>query len=378
MKKLIGDKLKTDPKFCPQCGEENVENANFCLNCGTSLETIESGQTQDKIDIKSVILRDDSNQMDSLNLTPAESLMILDNEKYSNRTSLMEILRVTLIDLVFKNVFKIDIQEEVNSITSRIIKEIYLQEGKFFNMPLKPHEEIFREYLSSRDDSNKFSTLQALVLRDALQQEYVKKRLLEPLLSDGFLTLKKSILRKKYVLSDKGIETKQIIEKLINDGRNLDEWLETDPQRAKAYMLISGSNIFLIDKQNLKWFKNNSGRINKLFAGRKVHTDESDFFNYYWYSTFILDSGIVDISSIDDLFSDFNISTILDLIDASDFGFNVTGSDDGIFDSDSGFDSGFDSGNYDSGSYDGGGFDSGSYDSGGYDGGGGDSGGGCD
>jgi uncharacterized membrane protein YvbJ len=38
-------------KFCPYCGEELVDNAKFCKNCGTNLENLEkarySNQNQD-------------------------------------------------------------------------------------------------------------------------------------------------------------------------------------------------------------------------------------------------------------------------------------------------------------------------------------------
>ena len=32
-------------KFCPSCGEELVDNAKFCKNCGMNLETQETQQT---------------------------------------------------------------------------------------------------------------------------------------------------------------------------------------------------------------------------------------------------------------------------------------------------------------------------------------------
>ena len=33
-------------KFCPSCGEELVDNAKFCKNCGMNLETKETQETQ--------------------------------------------------------------------------------------------------------------------------------------------------------------------------------------------------------------------------------------------------------------------------------------------------------------------------------------------
>jgi len=334
-----------DHKLCPECGKENTENANFCENCGTSLKTI--GLDKETLDntIQTDTFIDNSNQMGSLNLTPAESLMILDHEKYSHRTSLRELLKVTLMDLIFKNVFKVDVPEFEEG-----GKKIYLYKGENFNMPLKPHEEVFREELRFEDD-NMADTFQWRVLRNALQNGYAKEKLLKSLSSDGFFIVKKSFLRKKYVLSNKGVETRQIIKQLNNDGKNLENWLNTDPERARAYMLIGGSNVFLTDKNNFKWFKNNSGRIGSLFSSGRVRTNTSDYYNYYWYAPFILDSGIFDIANIDNLFSDFNMSDIFDSVDSGDFdfGFNNSDSDFG------GSDSGFDSGGFDGGDSDGGG-----------------------
>lgn len=353
MRKLIGERLKGNPKLCPECGE-NVKGANFCPNCGTSLEIYDE-KTRDETDIQAAILRDDS-KMASLDLTPAESLMILDHKKYSQKKLLLELLQVTMIDLVFKKVFKLDTQEvEFNG---RIIKKISLEEGNNFNMPLKPHEEVFREKLPSNED-NRLRILQTLVLRDTFKYDYAKEKLLKPLLSDGFFTIKKSLFGKKFSLSDAGEETKQIIKQLINDGKNLDNWLDRDPEKAKAYMLIGGSNVFLTDKNNLRWFKNNSGRVGRLFSSGRVRSPESDYFNYYWYPTFIFGSQFMDMDDLGNVFNDFNMTNLFDSIDshAFDFGFNVTGSDFGG--SDSGIDNGTDNSGFDSGGYDSGGFDSG-------------------
>ena len=34
-------------KFCPTCGEELLDNAKFCKNCGAKLETTETANTQE-------------------------------------------------------------------------------------------------------------------------------------------------------------------------------------------------------------------------------------------------------------------------------------------------------------------------------------------
>lgn len=360
---VCGERLKHLSNFCPECGKENVEIANFCENCGSRLETPKSWKLGSKVqdkkipDLKANISGNKPAKKVSLDLTPAESLMILDHKKYGRKNSLKELLKVTLMDLIFKDVFKLEVQEIEEG--NKKVKKIYLEEGKNFNMPLKPHEEVFKKYLPPITDKKRFQTLQGRVYRNAVRYDYVNKRLLKPLYSDGFFTVKKSFLRKKCTLSDKGLESQKIIKQLKSYGKNLENWIETDPEKAKTYLLIGGSNIFLTDKRNFNWFKNNHKRIGALFSHKKSHKkipDLDDFFECLWYSAFISGSENVDIDNIGDIFSDFDIFDVFDSIDAGDSGF------DGF--SDEGFDGGSEGGLWDL--FDGDGFD------GGDDGGGGD------
>ena len=112
---VCGERLKTIPKFCPECGTENVEIANFCENCGTSLETSKPSMKSLKTKYMENptfenIPKDNSRKKVSLNLTPAESLMILDHKTHQE-ASPKDLLKATLIDLIFKSVFKLDVQE---------------------------------------------------------------------------------------------------------------------------------------------------------------------------------------------------------------------------------------------------------------------------
>ena len=347
---FCGGKLATY-KFCTECGQKNVENANFCENCGTPLETfvygMKSSETQDNLNKE----LNTSNETVSLGLTPAESLIIMDHKFYQGYgTELQEMLKVTLIDLVFKDVFKLEVKEveKKGLFSSKLVKETYLLEGKNFNMPLKPHEEVFRKYLPNRVDSKRLKKLQQQIYRHS--NDYAKKKLLEPLALNGFFDVEKKFLGKKYSLSYKGQDTQEMIFKLKEDGKDLENWIETDPERARAYILMGGSNIFLTDDYYFDWFKNNSKKISALFAGVAVVGTAYAFSKVRWYSAFRRhhSSGIDfddfdDFNSFDDNFSDiFSDASTFDVFDSMDF---------------SDFDSGFDGGGFDGGGDGGGGGD---------------------
>lgn len=366
-------------KFCPECGKKNIKAAKFCMDCGASFESeVDSLETQNnEIYDQKDIFSDNSGKKVSLNLTPAESLMLLDPKKYvGHKESLKELLKVTLIDLICKKVFKVNIEEGKTSIFGRKkADKIYLEEGELFEMPLKPHEKIFLECLPSESDSKRFWVLQARVYHKALQYDYARKKLLEPLFSDDFFTIENGFPRNKYVLSDKGIKAQEIMLKLKDEGKNLENWLETDPERAKAYLQICGSNIFLADEYNFKCLKDNSKKIKTLFSNKKRYSDASKNYNYGWYPVFMQNSN-------NNIFSNEDIDRIFNSIDANNFDFEFSNIESNNGSSSASYDGYIYSGGCDSSSYstgfDGSNSDGGSWgsDGGGSDGGGGDCGGG--
>ena len=131
--------------------------------------------------------------------------------------------------------------------------------------------------------------------------------------------------------------------------KNLDNWIETDPERAKAYLLMGGSNIFLTDDYYFDWFKNNSKKIAALFIGVAVVGVAYRFSNIRWYSAFSRHSNGIDFDDFDDFddFGSFDDNSFNDIFSDSDV-FDTFDSMD--FDD---FDSGFDSG--DGGDFGGGG-----------------------
>jgi hypothetical protein len=337
---LCGEKLKSTYEFCPECGKENDESSKFCISCGASLQKSSNGlKTQNNVEPD----EESSDDVVSLDLTPAETLIMMDQ-----KTLTKELLKMTFIDLIFKGVFKLNVEEveKKGIFGTKMVKEMYLYEGKNFNMPLKPHENVFRKNLPSKADSKRFKKLQQRVARSS--GDYTKKKLLEPLALEGYFNVEKKFLGKKYSLSDKGIEAEEMIWKLKEEGRDLDNWIESDPERARAYLLMGGSNIFLTDDYYFDWFKDNSKKIGALFAGAAVVGTAYAFSKVRWYSAFSRSSHVGmdfddfdDFGSFDDgftdIFSDFDSFDAFDSMDFSDF------------------DSGFDSGGFDGGGDGGGG-----------------------
>lgn len=358
-----GERLKTISRFCPECGNKNVKNAKFCENCGTSLEMsgsemkVSKSQDKQSTDLNAGLSINSPEKTVSLNLTPAESLIILDHKKHQRSSK--ELFKSTLIDLIFKNVYTLNVQEveKKGIFGKKNVKKIYLEEGKNFNMPLKPHEEVFRKHLPHKADSKRLRKLQQRVYR-AHGNNYARKKLLDPLASEGFFTVEKKFLGNKYSLSDKGIKAQQMILELKDEGKNLDNWLETDPERAKAYLLIGGSNVFLTDDNSFNWFKDNFQKIRRLYASRSDKINAFLFFSFAWYGAFKMHpkhlkgielddfDNIPDFDSFDsynfegfdDIFSDFDAFDVLDSMDASDF----DAFDSGFDSIDGGYDGGFD------------------------------------
>ncbi len=329
-----GEKLE-NIILCPHCGKENARNNKFCMDCGVSLEQSKSSP----VDLESSKNENaDSDKKISLDLTPAESLMIL-HHNYQG-TTIQDLLKVTFIDLIFKNVFTMDVQEveKKGIFGKKMVKKNYLEEGKNFNMPLKSHEEVFRKHLPSKANSKRFKKLQQRVIRK-YRNNYYQKLLLEPLSEQGYFNVEKKFLRKKYTLSHKGEEVREIILEFKDEGRDLDEWIDSDPQKAKSYIMMGGSNIFLTDEYYLDWFKNNSRKISQLFMGVAAAGLVYNFSNIRWYNYFSY-SEDMDFDDFDgfedgfvDIFSDNSTFDSFDSVDFDDFddGFDDGGGDGGDF-----------------------------------------------
>lgn len=202
-----------------------------------------------------------------LNLTPAESLMIIDPKRSKGK----EMMKLTFIDLLLKRVLKADvIYEDViykgviySTTTDTKLKWIYIIEGENYSKAkLKPHEHIFTraELFSPKlllrwfakelyRSIAKFSIVERFFL-------YKKNFVRNSLIADGYFhTEAKKFLflfpYTKYVLSEKGLSAQTKITNLLEEGaKEFERWVKHEPARAKAYLSVCGSNILLLEHYN--------------------------------------------------------------------------------------------------------------------------------
>ena len=194
---------------------------------------------------------------ESLNLTPAESLMMLDPKRSRGK----EMLKFTLIDLLLKKVLKIEIDYETVRhlfIFKRSVKKTYISKGENYSkVKLKPHEHIFTrdELLSHTLELNEF----ARELYKSISKKfssYKKVFVRNSLLADGYFEKENRKLLflfpyTKYVLSEKGFGAQTKIKNLLEEGeKELERWVKHEPARAKAYLSVCGANILLLEHYN--------------------------------------------------------------------------------------------------------------------------------
>ncbi len=288
---------------------------------------------------------------ESLNLTPAESLMILDPKRSKGK----EMLKLTLIDLLLKKVLKADVNYETVDRafkrSKRSVKKINISEGENYSKAnLKPHERMFAwDKLPSRNlELSKFAKE---VYRNINKNfSFYKKHFVRySLIVDGYF--QKEIREflflfpyTKYALSEKGFSAQTKIKNLLEEGeKELEGWVKYEPARAKAYLSVCGTNILLLehyhyDLQVIKeWIKE--------LSNIESQENYSNYYPYSWHGWHELTST----NTLDDTIN-FDVSYFDSLDD---------------FDSFDDFDTGFDGAGFDGGGFDGGGFDSGGFDGGG-------------
>ena len=79
--------------------------------------------------------------MNRLELTPAESFLLLDIDNKDGKT----LMKYSLINLLYKNVLSSEVREETEgTVFKKVVKRTYLSKGDRFNdVELKTHEKIF-------------------------------------------------------------------------------------------------------------------------------------------------------------------------------------------------------------------------------------------
>nr|WP_315220670.1 hypothetical protein [uncultured Flavobacterium sp.] len=199
-------------------------------------------------------------------LTPAE-ILILTKENVTQQ----EILKITLIDLLFKNVLKIFEVERQAHIRQEVRVYKYVSTGENYNNYYSLNHE--RVFLSTFGMDNSIEIL----FRNLVKIGYQKSKTLSDLKNDIIKspTLKKcfsqNIFQKLfygYSFTRYGIELKEKVQKEIqNLGNELSSINNIDNQKAIELIKVIGANIFLlinVDYELLQQIDNDLGiEINK-------------------------------------------------------------------------------------------------------------------
>jgi len=273
-------------------------------------------------------------EMESLELTPAESFLILDLDADGK-----EMLKLTMLDLLARQVIKMDAwQEEKGLLVKKPALVHEVGQGENFQIDLKLHENIFKKPLYGNKDIKIEEYIKKVVkvfsstFGGPSFSKYKNQYIMAPLIAEGYIEkIKKQdiISREKYQLTEYGRQVRERINDVLEDADNLGEWIDTDPERAKAFLSAVGTHIFILnyDLDTLRFLKN------KLSG---VKTQTSKFYPYYLYPVSFL-VGMKAGAIIDDPFD-------MDVIDSFEY-FDSFDSFDDVFDSfDGSFDGGFDDG----------------------------------
>ena len=271
--------------------------------------------------------------------TPAESLTILNSHKIGEfefikrkPKQLKELVKLTLLDLLLKKVLKAEVHHEPDGlIFKKLKKKMFISRGELFlDVDFKSHENMFKQHFL---DYPKAIELSKLAKKLKAEVDWMIPIISSVLISEGyfreeikkFLFIEKS---RKILLTEKGHEAKSMIETLLEEGETqLEDWMENDPARAKAFIMVCGSNIFLLKNIDLIKF----AKWNEILSTKEFSDNINDYYDYFWCDLYFLnierDGSNLDLNL--NLNFDFDIDFDFDFdIDFDfDFGFDFDGGD---------------------------------------------------
>ena len=270
--------------------------------------------------------------MNKLELTPAESYLLLDIENKDGKT----LMKYSLINLLYKNVFSSEVREETEgTVFKKVVKKTYLSKGtQFGKLNLKAHEKLLYSVMADEKDEIE---LVEFIKKVFEQYDYngFYELMIDAQAQSGLLNVTEErkffniFTKKKREFTDNGIEANQKIEEILSAGKkNLHDWVLNDPSRAKAFMAACGANLILLDGYDMGMLQSYESKLKDI--EKQKHED----------SGFILwgDGGsrtkdelhLEDAGSLDSISTDFNSVSAFDSFDGLDSGFDsASGGDSG-------------------------------------------------
>ncbi len=206
--------------------------------------------------------------MESLNLTPAESLIIT-----SPTSNGIEMIKLTLLDLIIKKALKI------NNSTDH---HVFIRKNNSFKLELKPHEEILMEIVD--DHEIELQELVNIIIGKIKPSTYRNEYVLPQLVDKGYFKLQRKMLLalipyNNYFLTVDGEYLRDLLINLLDESKNLKKWMREDLGRSKAYLSVLGPHIILLNKYDMEDIK----KYNKLLSFIKPDASVSDYYSYYLY-----------------------------------------------------------------------------------------------
>jgi len=270
--------------------------------------------------------------MNKLELTPAESYLLLNIENKDGKT----LMKYSLINLLYKNVLSSEVREETEgTVFKKVVKKTYLSKGsQFGKLSLKAHEKLLCSVMADEEDEIE---LVEFIKKVFEQYDYngFYELMIDAQAQSGLLNVTEErkffniFTKKKRELTGNGIEANQKIGEILSAGKkNLHDWVLNDPPRAKAYMAACGANLILLDGHDMGMLQSYESKLKDI--EKQKHED----------SGFILwgDGGspskdelhLEDAASLDSISTDFNSVSAFDSFDGLDSGFDsASGGDSG-------------------------------------------------
>ena len=270
--------------------------------------------------------------MNKLELTPAESYLLLDIENKDGKT----LMKYSLINLLYKNVLSSEVREETEgTVFKKVVKKTYLSKGsQFGELNHKAHEKLLCSVMADEKDEIELVDFIKKVFE---QYDYngFYELMIDAQAQSGLLNVTEErkffniFTKKKREFTDNGIEANQKIEEILSAGKkNLHDWVLNDPSRAKAFMAACGANLILLDGHDMGMLQSYESKLKDI---EKQKHEDSGFILWGDGGSLTKDElHLEDAGSLDSISTDFNSFSAFDSFDGLDSGFDsASGGDSG-------------------------------------------------
>ena len=262
--------------------------------------------------------------MNKLELTPAESYLLLDIENNDGKT----LMKYSLINLLYKKVLSSEVREETEgTVFKQVVKKTYLSKGsQFGKLNLKAHEKLLHSVMA--DEENEIELVE--FIRKVFEQYDFSgfyELMIDTQAQSGLLNVIEErkffniFSKKKKELTDSGKEVNQKIGEILSTGKkNLHDWVLNDPSRAKAFMAACGANLILLDGHDMGMLQSYESKLKDI---EKQKHEESGFILWGDGVSRTKDElHFEDAGSLDSISTDFNSVSAFDSFDGLDSGFD--------------------------------------------------------